>query len=1420
MKKSSILCLAVLLALSLPQLASADVVISEIMYHPAANEAAEFLELYNSGGSAVNLESWCIDGIDFCFDAGATIGVGQYLVLASDATAFQAAYGFPPDHTFAGTLSNAGETLLLQDNALATVDEVAYDDQGEWPVTPDGLGPSCELIDPAQDNNTPRNWRAATAPAGHTAKALNSVAATGLPPWITNVVHSTGAPSTPLQVTAQVLAATAVDLIYRIDFGTEVTVSMLDDGLHNDGAAGDSVYGASIPGQPIKTLIRYRLVATGPTGAHENPRTDDTIDYRGTVILDPGASSNLPIFDWYIDPIDYQEALDHFETDITEPALLFYNGELHDNVQIRVRGQTSRTFPKKHWKFEFPQGHEFSAPDLGIPLVDEFNLHGNWSDKSHMREILGWETFEAAGSPSLMAFHIRLQQNGDFFGLYHFLEHPDSSWIERVGLDPDGARYKADDDCRVRSLANLPANYEKLTRLDENYSDLRETLLVPLNNYVGQQKRDFIFDGIDLPAQINYMAVTVLIHNNDHVSKNYYLYRDTLHSGRWHMQPWDLDLTFGRNFEHQVLNDTIWADDDVIAGRTNVSPSHPLFADSTHQKWDFRWNRCINALLAEPEVREMYLRRLRTLYDEILNTPVYEQRIDDLQPLIATEYASDFAEWGQYGTLQTLTQATNIIKNDYLTPRRVHLGTTHRVPGMIPTAQSVSPPIVINEIMYNPVGGSIHEFLELYNPSATEAVDLSEWTVEGIGWTIPAGTVILPHTYLVLVNDDPAFRAEYGGGRFIPGEYPTPLNNAGLNLVLRDRQNNLIDQVNYDDIPPWPTTPDGAGPSLELIDPALDNSDPANWAASLDPGGTPGASNSVNLPNGPPPELYVNEVLPVNATTVMDEANEFAPWLEIYNAEGTTVDLGGLALSNNINTPAQWVFPANTLLCAGCFLVVWADSEPGEGPLHTNFSLSPAGGTVYLWTAEAIEIDRLTYPALATDQAYGHLPDGAAAVEELFVPTPGAANQGEPTPVILNEYNAVSSTNFLEDNGTDTYWGRVAGNGGDWFELVIVRDHVDLRGYDLVITNNAGTVDETIDILTLTNDPIWSDLRAGTLITVSEELADDVSYNPLAGDWWINVRAADVGTGTYITAANFPVSNDRWQLTLRDALDEVVFGPAGEGVEPPSGIGSTEVCKLEEDPSAAITPFSSYRDGSTSTFGAPNRWNGGTSVQNFQPLRMLVGSIVSASLTTPAGGSVFQVGATVNLAATASSTNGTITQVEFFTNAGGGPVSRGVATTPPYNVNWVAGAAGTYNLTAVATDDFAVSTTSSAVSIRINAAPTVSLTNPASGASFLVGATVSLAANAADSDGSVAQVQFIANPGAISLGTDSAAPFTATTSSLPIGSYSVTAVATDNDGQATTSAPITVKIVGPLVFSDGFASGNGLAWSTRVGFGS
>ena len=77
----------------------------------------------------------------------------------------------------------------------------------------------------------------------------------------------------------------------------------------------------------------------------------------------------------------------------------------------------------------------------------------------------------------------------------------------------------------------------------------------------------------------------------------------------------------------------------------------------------------------------------------------------------------------------------------------------------------------------------------------------------------------------------------------IIGEFDFGLSGDGELLQLFNNSGNLIDFVDYNDSYPWPTEPDGNGPTLELIDPESDNSLSENWSFSNEYG-TPGLINS------------------------------------------------------------------------------------------------------------------------------------------------------------------------------------------------------------------------------------------------------------------------------------------------------------------------------------------------------------------------------------------------------------------------------------------------------------------------------------------------------------------------------------------------------------------------------------------------
>ncbi len=147
------------------------------------------------------------------------------------------------------------------------------------------------------------------------------------------------------------------------------------------------------------------------------------------------------------------------------------------------------------------------------------------------------------------------------------------------------------------------------------------------------------------------------------------------------------------------------------------------------------------------------------------------------------------------------------------------------------TVDTTQSNLVITEISYNPPesGTDSLEFIEIYNNSLATA-DMTGYTLaSAVDYTFPSVS-INPGAFLVVAVNSSAMLNTFGinclqwtsGGLSNDGELILLKNNAGLTL----------DSVPYDDVSPWPTTPDGSGPSLVLCNPDADNSQGANWQAS------------------------------------------------------------------------------------------------------------------------------------------------------------------------------------------------------------------------------------------------------------------------------------------------------------------------------------------------------------------------------------------------------------------------------------------------------------------------------------------------------------------------------------------------------------------------------------------------------------
>ncbi len=111
-------------------------------------------------------------------------------------------------------------------------------------------------------------------------------------------------------VTASIIVAAApIDQLvchYRIMYGDTVDLSMVDDGAHGDGEAGDGTYGAVLPGNIAQAgeMVRYAITARDANGGRSRwPSFHDPLNsprYYGTMVADPSVISSLPVLYWFI----------------------------------------------------------------------------------------------------------------------------------------------------------------------------------------------------------------------------------------------------------------------------------------------------------------------------------------------------------------------------------------------------------------------------------------------------------------------------------------------------------------------------------------------------------------------------------------------------------------------------------------------------------------------------------------------------------------------------------------------------------------------------------------------------------------------------------------------------------------------------------------------------------------------------------------------------------------------------------------------------------------------------------------------------------------------------------------------------------------------------------------------------------------
>jgi hypothetical protein len=645
------------------------------------------------------------------------------------------------------------------------------------------------------DTNLPRYFSIPTP------GAPNGIGNTNLGPVVFDVQHTPNEPfdDENLLVTVSTRGTfnpvSAVSLTYRIMYNNEITVPMFDDGLHSDGAPGDGTYGASISSNAwtLGEMARYYVRAYDTRSNVTRfppffPDTNNTPQYLGAVVHNPFLTNPLPVLHLFIPSTVLSNNVNN-DSAGRYAASIYYLGEFYDNVHMNRHGQSSSGFPSKSYDIDFNPGYNFRF-DPAEERVDDINLLTTYPDKAKMRNMLSYGIYKDAGSAYHFVYPIRVQLNGFYFRDYHLVENGDEGYLKRLGWDPRGALYKMYNSFETPALG-LNANAEKKTRKQEGNEDL----VALWNGCVSGT--NYLFDNINIPHTINFLAARIITGDVDCCHKNYYFYRDTEGTGEWTGTPWDVDLSFGRNWNSAQ---TYWDE--------TMHPENGLGVGGG--------NRLFGALFGVPRIQQMYYRRIRTLMDELMqptNTPPaqlnFERQIDYWLPLLAPDAELEKTAWPSWGQgaaistccTQSVALAAGIIKTNYLMARRASLYA--RAPGTLPNAQPSNAVVTIGAIEYNPPNGNQEqEYIEFRNTN-NYWVDMSFWSITGaINYTFQGGMVVPANSSFYLSPNVVQFRGRLssprgGQGHFIQGNYEGQLSARGEALHLIDRSGRQVYTTNY-----------------------------------------------------------------------------------------------------------------------------------------------------------------------------------------------------------------------------------------------------------------------------------------------------------------------------------------------------------------------------------------------------------------------------------------------------------------------------------------------------------------------------------------------------------------------------------------------------------------------------------------------
>ncbi len=606
-------------------------------------------------------------------------------------------------------------------------------------------------------------------------------------------------------------------------------------------------------------------------------------------------------------------------------ADLVYDGVTYYNVGVRFRGNTSYQQINNSQKKSFAVEMDFMTPDQNLLGYYDLKFNNGHQDATFMREVL-YCRMAAKYTPIAKANFIHLYLNNQDWGIYPNIQAIEKTFLKEWFMSNNGANFRAKTDASVGGGG--PGG-------GPNWGDGTAGM-----NYLGADTVTY--------AQYYTLKSSDLITNPWQMLVNAFYQLSLVNANNTAVLEQYIDVDRALWF---LAVENIFTDDDsyIMKGKMDymiyieyeTGRTFPMEYDgnsafvlnaAASNNWGPFKNvsnanyPLLNKLLNIPAYRQRYLAHYRTILNETFTTANATALVNEIHDQIGALVQSDPKKLYTYQNY--LDQHPQLI--NFVTNRRNFLLNNPEVAQVAPLIASAK---YYNEDMAEyvaPLSGQVCNIQAPVN-SASGVFAVHLYYSSAISGSFEK----------IQMFDDGAHNDGGAGDGVYGAEIPAFPANTMVRYYVEALANNGPKSASY--------LPQGAEHDVFVY-----------------------TVQSIMNPNG----VVINEFVAQNNAGVQDEVGEFEDWIELYNTNSSPVDLSGFFLSDNPAIPDKWSFPSGTIIPANGYLIVWADDEALDGPLHAAFRLSALGESVVLSDPNLSVVDQVDFGTQTANMASARIPNG------------------------------------------------------------------------------------------------------------------------------------------------------------------------------------------------------------------------------------------------------------------------------------------------------------------------------------------------------------------------------------------------------------------------------------------------------------